>query len=113
MPDGKTIVHISHEAAARMGGIGQVLQSLITCKTYLNSVKRSIIIGPWFNRTADSEETLGVEGRDDHGDQEWVPFHVDRPFVPVVSWQAGISYPPAGSNSTPIHATKHKLIAPT
>ena len=46
MPDRKTIAHITHEASARTGGIGQVLQGLLTCKTYQNAVSRSIIIGP-------------------------------------------------------------------
>ena len=63
MPERKTIVHITHEAAGRMGGIGQVLQSLLTCKTYLDSVKRSIIIGPWFDRDADRDEMIGADGQ--------------------------------------------------
>jgi glycogen synthase len=49
MAGDKTIVHVTHEAAGKIGGIGAVLEGLLTSKTYLESIGRSIIIGPLFS----------------------------------------------------------------
>jgi hypothetical protein len=38
----QTVVHVTHEAIQKIGGIGAVLQGLLTSKTYLNEVPRNI-----------------------------------------------------------------------
>jgi len=49
MAGDKTIVHITHEAAGKIGGIGAVLEGLLTSRTYVQHVDRSILIGPLFD----------------------------------------------------------------
>jgi len=41
-----TIVHVTHEAVQKVGGIGAVLQGIFTAKAYQDAVGRSILIGP-------------------------------------------------------------------
>ena len=43
-----TAVHVTHEAVGKVGGIGAVLQGFFTCKSYLDTVERSILVGPLF-----------------------------------------------------------------
>jgi len=41
-----TLIHVTHEAVQKVGGIGAVLQGFFTAKAYNDSVARSILIGP-------------------------------------------------------------------
>jgi len=40
-----TLVHITHEAHEKMGGIGAVLEGLLTTRAYQNAVDRTILVG--------------------------------------------------------------------
>jgi glycogen synthase len=57
-----TVVHVTHEAVGKIGGIGAVLQGLFTCNSYLETVSRSIIIGPQFSTEGPASEWLGEDG---------------------------------------------------
>jgi glycosyltransferase involved in cell wall biosynthesis len=57
-----TLVHITHEAAAKVGGIGAVLEGLFTCQSYLDAVDRSIVIGPLFSTEGSVLDRLGEDG---------------------------------------------------
>jgi glycosyltransferase involved in cell wall biosynthesis len=57
-----TIVHITHEAVGKVGGIGAVLNGLFTCKSYLDTINRSIIIGPLFSTEGSVLDRLGEDG---------------------------------------------------
>jgi hypothetical protein len=41
-----TLVHVTHEAVQKVGGIGAVLQGFFTAKAYNDAVERSILVGP-------------------------------------------------------------------
>jgi glycogen synthase len=56
------LVHITHEAAAKMGGIGAVLEGFFTCRSYLDAVDRSIVIGPLFTTDGSVLDRLGQDG---------------------------------------------------
>jgi hypothetical protein len=56
------LVHVTHEAANKMGGIGAVLEGLFTCQSYLDTVERSIIIGPLFTTDGSVLDRLGDNG---------------------------------------------------
>lgn len=43
-----TIAHVTHEATEKFGGIGTVLEGLITAPAYQRAVKRTILISPLF-----------------------------------------------------------------
>ena len=41
-----TVIHVTHEAVQKVGGIGAVLQGFFTARAYGDNVKRSILVGP-------------------------------------------------------------------
>lgn len=55
-----TAVHVTHEAAEKCGGIGTVLEGILTSPTYQANVDRSILIGPFAEHVhVDPAERLG------------------------------------------------------
>ena len=55
-----TVVHVTHEAVHKVGGIGAVLTGLITAAAYRRAVERTILVGPLLERPG--EEALGPRG---------------------------------------------------
>ncbi len=62
MGNATTVVHVTHETIGKIGGIGAVLQGLFTCKSYLNAVDRSILVGPLFTTEGSVLDRLGENG---------------------------------------------------
>ncbi len=58
-----TAVHVTHEAVGKVGGIGAVLQGLFTCDFYLDTVSRSILVGPLFESKGPLSTRLGEDGQ--------------------------------------------------
>jgi hypothetical protein len=56
------IVHVTHEAVQKIGGIGSVLEGLITAPEYAEAVDRTILLCPLFNRDGGVDHRLGPEG---------------------------------------------------
>ena len=52
------LVHITHEAGVKIGGIGAVLNGLLGARSYAASVKRSIVVGPFNAGNPDEMERL-------------------------------------------------------
>lgn len=67
MPPSKqlfTLAHVTHEAVDHIGGIGTVLEGLMTSPVYQAAVKRSILVGPTASHMAsDPESRLGEHGK--------------------------------------------------
>jgi hypothetical protein len=59
MADENVVVHVTHEATGKIGGIGAVLQGLFTCPSYLQAVPRSILVSPLFATDGPAEDRLG------------------------------------------------------
>jgi hypothetical protein len=57
-----TVVHITHEAIGKIGGIGAVLEGLFTSQAYLNAVGRTILISPLFYSEESVDSRLGPGG---------------------------------------------------
>lgn len=55
----QTVVHVTHEAVQKVGGIGAVLEGLLTSKTYLARVPRNILVGPYWPGGETGERRLG------------------------------------------------------
>jgi hypothetical protein len=55
----QTVAHVTHEAIQKIGGIGAVLQGLLTSKVYLQAVPRNILIGPFWPGEERGERRLG------------------------------------------------------
>lgn len=58
----QTVVHVTHEAIQKIGGIGAVLQGLLTSRVYLDQVGRNILVGPFWPSDAHGEQRLGPQG---------------------------------------------------
>ena len=58
----QTVVHVTHEAIQKIGGIGAVLQGLLTSRTYLDSMNRNILVGPFWPSDESGEKRLGPMG---------------------------------------------------
>jgi len=63
MDNKTTAVHVTHEVVGKVGGIGAVLQGLFTCNFYLNTVGRSILVGPLFETNRSLTDRLGEDGK--------------------------------------------------
>ena len=58
----QTAVHVTHEAIQKIGGIGAVLQGLLTSKVYLDKVQRNILVGPFWPADERGEQRFGPMG---------------------------------------------------
>lgn len=58
----QTVVHVTHEAIQKIGGIGAVLHGLLTSKAYLEKVPRNILVGPFWPSDDAAEHRLGPHG---------------------------------------------------
>jgi hypothetical protein len=58
----QTVVHVTHEAIQKIGGIGAVLQGLLTSKVYLSKAPRNILVGPYWPSDGHGEQRLGPAG---------------------------------------------------
>jgi glycogen synthase len=63
MANETTAVHVTHETIGKVGGIGAVLQGFFTSKSYLESIDRSILVGPLFTTEGALSERLGDDGK--------------------------------------------------
>lgn len=57
-----TVVHVTHEAVQKIGGIGAVLQGLLTASNYQKHIDRTILIGPMLSPGA-GVSRLGKGGK--------------------------------------------------
>lgn len=58
----QTVVHVTHEAITKIGGIGAVLQGLLTSRSYLDHASRNILVGPFWPADERGERRLGPMG---------------------------------------------------
>lgn len=57
-----TVAHVTHEAIQKIGGIGAVLQGMLTSKKYLEQASRNILIGPFWPGDQTGDQRLGPQG---------------------------------------------------
>jgi hypothetical protein len=58
----QTVVHVTHEAIHKVGGIGAVLHGLLTSRLYLDQAQRNILVGPFWPSDSTGESRLGSDG---------------------------------------------------
>ena len=58
----QSVVHVTHEAIQKIGGIGAVLHGLLTSREYLKAAPRNILVGPFWPSDARGEDRLGPSG---------------------------------------------------
>jgi glycosyltransferase involved in cell wall biosynthesis len=57
------VVHVTHEAVEKIGGIGAVVAGLVTSEAYQKQVSRTILLGPLFSTEEPASERLGRGGK--------------------------------------------------
>lgn len=57
------VVHVTHEAVEKIGGIGAVIAGLVTTKAYAERVERTVLVGPLLNTEHPGETRLGPQGK--------------------------------------------------
>jgi hypothetical protein len=62
MDNMQTVVHVTHEAIQKIGGIGAVLHGLLTSREYITHVPRNILVGPYWPGEERGEHRLGPAG---------------------------------------------------
>jgi len=58
----QTVVHVTHEAIQKIGGIGAVLHGLLTSRVYLEKAQRNILVGPFWPGEERGEKRLEPQG---------------------------------------------------
>ncbi len=53
------VVHVTHEAVVKIGGIGAVLAGLLTSRAYLDAFDRNILVGAFWPGDGHGEQRLG------------------------------------------------------
>ena len=88
------VVHVTHEAVEKIGGIGTVIDGLTTAEAYGDAVSRTILVGPLFTKEGTSRDRLGPNSTllfsslDDIRPPEW-----SRIFTPIEkAYDVGIAY---------------------
>ena len=56
------IVHVTHEAIGKIGGIGAVLDGILTSKAYIENTGRTILVSTLFSTEGPAENRLGPGG---------------------------------------------------
>ena len=56
------VAHVTHEAIQKIGGIGAVIQGLLTTRQYIRNIKRTFLIGPLNDTNVGENEPLGEGG---------------------------------------------------
>ena len=59
----RVAVHITHEAARKIGGIGAVINGMCNSKAHHDFFQTTLLYGPLFTLTGDSSSHLGKEGK--------------------------------------------------
>ncbi|MFH1616866.1 MAG: hypothetical protein ABIG61_17505 [Planctomycetota bacterium] len=62
MKDKMTLVHVTHEAAGKIGGIGAVLEGFFTSQPYIDNVARTVLVCPLFTTDGQCHDRLGPGG---------------------------------------------------
>lgn len=60
--ESRVVAHVTHEAIHKVGGIGAVLEGLLTSEPYRTSDLRTILIGPLFASPRGPHDRLGEDG---------------------------------------------------
>jgi hypothetical protein len=88
------LVHVTHEAVEKMGGIGAVVAGLMTADAYAESVTRTILLGPLLHTDRPVNRRLGDGGKVMYSSLDGVsgPPWRDK-FRPIEkSYDAGVIY---------------------
>ncbi|MBN1846016.1 MAG: hypothetical protein JW810_10050 [Sedimentisphaerales bacterium] len=87
----KTVVHVTHETTHKVGGIGSVLEGLLSSPSYQAAVGRTVLIGPLFHRDGPVHLRLGPQGRVSYSSLDGLTEHPYRSLWYEVERNFGVS----------------------
>jgi hypothetical protein len=105
-----TIVHVTHEALIKIGGIGAVLDGLLTSRTYQHTFARNILVGPLWEVGKPVAELMGPGGEVLYSGPEGIRKHalsarfaeIEREFgCGLVYGRRTVTDPVSGITATP------------
>src|ERR1035441_7902767 len=88
------VVHVTHEAVEKIGGIGAVIAGLMTADAYAKNVSRTILLGPLLRTDQPVNRRLGEGGHVIYSTLDAIstPPWADR-FRPIeLTYDVGIIY---------------------
>ncbi len=74
------LIHVTHEAVHKVGGIGTVLEGLITSAEYAKTVNRTLLLCPLFTTEGGVETRLGPDGEVQYSS---IDGRCDHPLAPA------------------------------
>ncbi|MFP4105336.1 MAG: hypothetical protein ACLFVU_04510 [Phycisphaerae bacterium] len=88
------VVHVTHEAVEKIGGIGAVIAGLMTADAYRETVSRTILVGPLFRTDQPVNKRLGEGGKVIYSSLDAItPSPWKEKFRPIEkSYDVGIIY---------------------
>ncbi len=88
------VVHVTHEAVEKIGGIGAVIAGLVTADAYQEKVSRTILLGPLLSTDAPTERRLGEGGKIIYSSLDGIePAEWSEKFRPIErTYDVGIIY---------------------
>ena len=88
------VVHVTHEAVEKIGGIGAVIEGLTTAEPYGREVSRTILLGPLFSTDRPRRDHLGPKGKIIYSTSDGiVPSQWREKFSPIEqTFNVGIIY---------------------
>lgn len=57
------VIHVTHEAVEKIGGIGAVIAGLTTARAYHQAVQRTVLVGPLLSTEHSGEQRLGKDAK--------------------------------------------------
>ncbi len=88
------VVHVTHEAVEKIGGIGAVISGLATADAYSKTVTRTVLLGPLLSTDKPGNQRLGAQGKVIYSSLDGVltqPWH--EKFLPIMqTHDVGIIY---------------------
>ena len=88
------VVHVTHEAVEKIGGIGAVIEGLMSSPAYGTHVDRTILLGPLLDTDRPASERLGAGGKVIYSSLDDIcpPEYRDK-FLPIEkTYDVGIIY---------------------
>lgn len=88
------VVHVTHEAVEKIGGIGAVIDGLMSAESYGKEVERTILLGPLLNTDRPVSHRLGENGKVIYSSMDGIcPEPWRDKFMPIEkTYDVGIIY---------------------
>jgi len=83
-------VHITHEPVRKIGGIGTVLEGILTARSYRDAVQRTLLVGPLFDADGDPAERLGPGGKVLYSSLDGVLEHKQSSGLQAIEMRHGV-----------------------